>query len=70
MNNEPNSIFKNNIKEESTSELGKEKTEEEKKQSDYATESDASVLDGEISSHMVARWYRPPEIILISQFYE
>mgnify|MGYP004541905467 CR=1 FL=1 len=26
--------------------------------------------DGEISMHMVARWYRPPEIILNSNSYD
>lgn len=26
--------------------------------------------DGDISHHMVARWYRPPEIILNSNSYD
>ena len=26
--------------------------------------------DGEASSHMCARWYRPPEIILGNQHYD
>ena len=37
--------------------------EEEKKICDYSD-------NGEVSSHMVARWYRPPEIILGNQNYD